>query len=242
MKWKKIGKILVLDKHPSNLDELLTIHNVDTIVKVNNIHGKLREPDIEVLRGNETETIHKENGCLFKLDLSKIMWSKGNTTERFRIAKLVQDGEVIIDMFAGIGYFSIPILVHNNPKKVFSIELNPNSYYFLKENIKLNKIANEKIETILGDSNTVNVPVLADRVLMGYVKTTHHFLSTAIHNLKPGGVLHYHETVPDKLINTRPYERIKKEARLREVEILNIKKIKNYSPGVSHIVVDAKIH
>jgi len=244
MKWKKIGEILILDKHPDNINdinELLAIHNVKTVIKINKISGSLRQPNIDILAGQNTETVHKENRSLFKLDLAKIMWSKGNTTERLRIAKLVEDNEIVIDMFAGIGYFSIPILVHSNPKKVFSIELNPDSYYYLNENIKLNKINPKKVETILGDSNNTKVAQLADRIVMGYVKTTHHFLNTAINQLKKGGTIHYHETVPDKLINTRPYNRIKQESKDRDVEIINIKRIKKYSPGVSHIVVDAQI-
>ena len=67
----------------------------------------MREPSLEIIYGDETETVHKENGCLFNLDLSKVMWAKGNNNERLRIAKLVEDGEVVVDMFAGIGYSTI---------------------------------------------------------------------------------------------------------------------------------------
>ena len=82
---------------------------------------------------------------------------------------------------------------------------------------------------------------MADRILMGYVRTTHEFLPTAINSLNPGGILHYHETVPDKLINTRPINRIKKAAGDRDVELINLVNVKKYSPGVSHIVVDARV-
>ena len=74
------------------------------------------------LEVKKTETINKENGCLFKLDLAKVMWSKGNNNERLRIAKLVGDGETVIDMFAGIGYFSIHIAVHSNAKRSFPLK------------------------------------------------------------------------------------------------------------------------
>ncbi|KZX17680.1 Met-10+ like-protein [Methanobrevibacter cuticularis] len=256
MKWKKIGKILIIDDKvrdlsSKDLNQLLIKHDVYTIAKVKNISGKMRQPEIEILAGNRTETIHKENGCFFKLDISKVMWSKGNTTERMRIANLVGDGETIVDMFAGIGYFSIPIAIHANPKKIFSIELNPDSYYYLKENIILNKINNKLknknndsniIEPILGDSNKVAPKLSADRILMGYVKTTHNFLDSAIECINKGGIIHYHETVPEKLMNDRPIARIKNAACGRDIEILNNKIIKKYSPGVVHIVVDAKIY
>lgn len=251
MKWKKIGNILILDKKfeynsINDLKLLLNVHNVDTIVKIKNIAGQMRKPSIEILIGNNTETIHKENGCLFKLDVAKVMWSKGNTNERLRIAKLVKPNETIVDMFAGIGYFSIPIAVHSNAQKIFSIEINPASYHYLKNNIDLNninvKVGYEKMKAILGDCNEIATELSADRVLMGYVKTTHNFLDVAIDCVNYGGVIHYHETVPEKLMNSRPYERIAKAANEREIEILDTNIIKKYSPGVVHIVVDAKIY
>ena len=209
-------------------------------MEIDHIQGTKREPVYNILYGNETETIHKENGCLFKLDLSKVMWSKGNNNERLRIAKLVEDNEVVLDMFAGIGYFSIPIGVHSNAKHIYSIEINPNSYFYLCENIKLNKLDN--ITPILGDCMVHAPKYKADRIIMGYVKTTHHYLNVAINSLNEGGILHYHETVPEKLMNTRPLERIISQAGNREVELLKLNKIKKYAPGVEHVVLDVKVN
>ena len=241
MKWKKIGNILILDnkftvQSDKQLKELSDKHKVKTVMKVDHIHGTKREPVIKLLYGEDTETINKENGCLFKLDLKKVMWSKGNNNERIRIAKLVEDNETVIDMFAGIGYFSIPIGVHSNAKQVYSIEINPNSFHYLKENIKLNKINN--IIPLLGDCMDITSEYSADRIIMGYVKTTHHYLKTAIDSLNKGGVIHYHETVPEKLMDTRPINRIKEVAGDRSVEFLKLNKVKKYSPGVFHVVCD----
>ena len=256
MRWKKIGDILVVDDNidldmndENYLKSLASEHKVKSIIKVKRIEGQKREPTIEILYGNETETVHKENGCLFNLDLSKVMWAKGNNNERLRIAKLVGKGETVVDMFAGIGYFSIPIGVHSQADQIYSIEINPNSYHFLKNNITLNKINKkagyDRLVPILGDCAIEAPKYSADRVLMGYVKTTHHFLKPAMECVKDGGIIHYHETVPLKLIETRPYERVKKvayECGEREVEVLNIQKIKRYAPGVEHIVLDARIN
>lgn len=242
MKYKKIGDILILDNNYSdnNFDELSKKYNVKTIMKINHIQGTKREPVHQILYGSSTETINKENGCLFKLDLSKVMWSKGNNNERLRIAKLVEDNEKVIDMFAGIGYFTIPIGVHANASSVIAIEINPNSYQFLCENIKLNKLNN--VIPVLGDCKDIAPEFKADRIIMGYVKTTHHYLKVAIDSLNEGGILHYHETVPEKLIKTRPIERIISNANGREVELLKINKIKKYAPGVEHVVIDARIY
>jgi tRNA wybutosine-synthesizing protein 2 len=245
LKWKRIGNVLILDSkfHYESYEDLQVLskkHNVKTIMKIDHIQGTKREPVYNILYGNETETIHKENGCLFKLDLSKVMWSKGNNNERLRIAKLVEDNEVVLDMFAGIGYFSIPIGVHSNAKHIYSIEINPNSYFYLCENIKLNKLDN--ITPILGDCMVHAPKYKADRIIMGYVKTTHHYLNVAINSLNEGGILHYHETVPEKLMNTRPLERIISQAGNREVELLKLNKIKKYAPGVEHVVLDVKVN
>ena len=242
MKYKKIGDILILDKNyeTDDYEEMSQKHNVKTIMKIDHIQGTKSEPVYRILYGSETETVHKENGCLFKLDLSKVMWSKGNNNERLRISKLVGDGETVIDMFAGIGYFSVPIGVHANPREVIAIEINPNSYHYLCENIRMNKL--DTVTPILGDCREVTPNFNADRIIMGYVKTTHHYLNVAVNNLNKGGVLHYHETVPEKLLDTRPIERIKSEANDRDVEVLKINKIKKYSPGVWHAVIDARIY
>ena len=239
MKYKKIGDILIIDDVSCNLDELARKHNVKTIMKIDHIQGTKREPVYRILYGSESETVHKENKCLFKLDLAKVMWSKGNTNERLRIAKRVGSGETVLDMFAGIGYFSIPIAVHSEAKEIISIEINPNSYHYLRENIRLNKCDN--VNPVLGDCLVETPKFRADRILMGYVKTTHHYLNVAVGSLNKGGIIHYHETVPDKLIETRPISRIRQAAGDRDVSLLDITKIKKYSPGVSHVVIDALI-
>ena len=242
MKYKKIGNVLILDNNyqGNDFEELSQRHNVKTIMKIDHIQGTKREPVYQILYGSKTETINKENGCLFKLDLSKVMWSKGNNNERLRIAKLVEDDETVIDMFAGIGYFTIPIGVHSNAREVIAIEINPNSYHFLCENIELNKLDN--ITPILGDCKVETPKFKADRIIMGYVKTTHHYLKVAIDSLNEGGIIHYHETVPEKLMETRPIDRIISQANGRDVELLKINKIKKYAPGVEHVVVDARIY
>jgi len=148
-----------------------------------------------------------------------------------------------VDMFAGIGYFSIPMAVHARPEKIISIEINPESYAYLLENIRLNHVE-DIIFPVNGDCAETVPEGIADRVLMGYVGITHHYLEPAIKALKKsGGVLHYHETVPENLARTRPEERIKKAAGSlgKKVEFLATRRIKKYSPGVLHVVVDARI-
>lgn len=241
MKGKVIGDILVVKKDMENPETLLDLPGVNRVVKLGRIKGLKREPEVEVLIGEGTETIHRENHCLFKLDVSKIMWSKGNTTERKRITGLVKEGETVIDLFAGIGYFSIPMAVHSPAEKIYSIEINPTAYAYLCENITLNHVSN-KIEPLMGDCRKLAPVGVADRVLMGYIGNTHHYLDVALKALKEdGGVIHYHESVPDNLKFIRPVKRVEDAAKGFEVNILNKRIIKQYSPGVYHVVVDAWI-
>ena len=116
-KKEEIGKLL-----------LLADKNTRLVLNDSGIQGQYRIPNREIIGMRfsdpalqKTETIHKENSCQFKLDVSKIMFSKGNLEEKRRFAANCSD-ETVVDMFAGIGYFSIPAAVHSKPKKVISIE------------------------------------------------------------------------------------------------------------------------
>jgi tRNA wybutosine-synthesizing protein 2 len=243
MKGKVIGDILVIKGDVENPEKLLETPGVNRIVKLGRISGLKREPDVEMIIGEGTETIHRENKCSFKLDVSRIMWSKGNTTERKRMSTIAKHGETIVDMFAGIGYFSIPMAVHSKPRKIYSIEINPISYGYLCENVHLNKVEGI-LEPFLGDCREIAPRGIADRVLMGYIGNTNEYLDVAMDVLKEGGIIHYHESVPDKLKFTRPVDRINQAAIAADrqmVEIVNKRIIKPYSPGVYHVVIDAKI-
>lgn len=240
MKWKQIGHVIVLDKQVDEPEKFLEMKGVKTVVKLGNISGKKREPEIEILAGSQTETIHKENACKFKLDVAKVMWSKGNVNERIRIAKLIQDNERVLDMFAGIGYFTIPAAVHAKPKCMHAIEINPISFHYLNENIILNKVK-DVVKPVLGDSMQLAPNYKVDRVLMGYIGNTQDFIKPAIDAIDNEGIIHYHESVPEKIKSTRPINRIKEVAKGMSVELLNEKVIKKYSPGVVHLVIDVKI-
>lgn len=243
MKYQKVGDVVIVKKelNKNEINEIINKTKCKTIVLyTTQITGEFRTPHVKILYGRETETIHKEYGCLFKLDVSKIMWSQGNIRERIRMAHISNENETVIDMFAGIGYFTIPLAKYSKPKLVYAIEKNPIAYHYLCENIKLNKLNN--IIPILSDNRKVKLKDVADRVIMGYVHKTHKFLEKAFEFLKNRGYIHYHETVAEKIMFERPIERLKFYSKKNNYELINYKivKIKKYAPGVWHIVVDAE--
>ena len=219
--------------------EVLKNYRLNSIWLDRGRYGMERKPEIIPLIGKKSLVEVKENGCIFRFDLTKVMFSQGNQFEKMRIARLVERNEIVIDMFAGIGYFTVPLMKHSEAKKCYAIELNPVSYGFLLENIKLNGLKN--VIPVLGDSMNLIPENFADRVIMGHIKCEE-FLETAINALNEEGWIHYHEATPEKVIG-RPLERVKKQAEAMNTKILEIsmRKVKSYSPKVYHVVVDARI-
>ncbi len=247
-KWELLGDVVIL-----RLDEELgpflkevgeayarVLKAKCVLREVGAITGEFREPSTEVLFGTDSETTHLENRIRFRLDAARTMFSSGNEEERLRMATVKCDRETVIDMFAGIGYFSIPLAVYQRPASVLACEINPTAHRYLSENVVLNKVE-DVVTPLLGDNRELPGESVADRIIMGYVKTTHEFLPTAVRLIKNGGTIHYHETCPNGLLPDRPIRRLMEAVPGGSVEVLRSKEIKSYAPGVSHVVVDALI-
>jgi tRNA wybutosine-synthesizing protein 2 len=173
------------------------------------------------------------------------MFSKGNLEERGRIAKLVKEKDIIVDLFSGIGYFSIPIAKFAKPSKIYTIDINPVAILYLQKNIQLNKVEG-KIEPIFGDCREVvnKLGKIADRVIMGYLPNTMNYLDSAFSVLKKeGGIIHYHDIFKEEEIWDKPIEILKNYAvknGYKLIETVNKKIVKSYAPKVYHVVIDAK--
>lgn len=246
--WQILGDVIIVSLHP-DLEEyrneigrsLLSLYpGCRTVLCDRGILGKMRRPERDVIAGDGiTITTHRENGCVFRIDARELMYSKGNLAEKRRMSNLGR-GETVVDMFAGIGYFSIPMAVHTKPAKIVAIEINPAAFHWLKENIRINRVG-DIVEPIQGDCAAVTPAGIAERVIMGYLNASK-YLEHGIRALLPGGFLHYHEAVPE-VIEHRPVDRLMAEAERagRKVEIMETRRIKKYAPGVWHVVVDARI-
>lgn len=155
---------------------------------------------------------------------------------------LLGKGEYVVDMFAGIGYFSIPMAVHSRPDRVLAIELNPVAHDYLCQNIRLNRVQ-EIVEPVCGDCAKMTPKGEADRVVMGMVQVTDRYLQKGIEALRPGGFLHYHQTVPSGKFPAAAVKDVCEAASVlgRRAQILRCTRVKKYSPGMVHAVVDARI-
>ena len=243
-----IGEIVILEI-PEEFDEYKYIIGEAALKftkrravyrKTSKIQGIIRTRELEHLAGEDNSiTIHREFGNRFKLDVRKVYFSPRLATERRRLSQQTVDEEIIVDMFAGIGPFSISI-AKDHSVKVYAIDINPDAYKYLKENIKLNKLKGTIIP-LLGDVDEVlnGLNIKSDRIIMNLPGTAWSFLDIAIKSLKSGGVLHYYEFASEYKI---PIEKIIETAYPRKVEILNRRKVKSKSPGIWHMGIDAKIY
>ncbi|MET1160468.1 MAG: class I SAM-dependent methyltransferase family protein [Thermoprotei archaeon] len=157
------------------------------------VKGEYRLRDYVHLAGEKrSETIYKEYGCLFKLDITKVYISPSLSYEHYRVAKLVEPGEVVTNMYAGAGLFSIIMAKHAKPKLVYSIDINPDAYRYMVENVKLNKVEGIVIP-ILGDAAKVIEEKLrdtSDRVLMPYPDIVLEHLVYAVMAIREKGWIH----------------------------------------------------
>ncbi len=225
-----IGNIAIVEIPEESLDykheiaeALLTFHKLKAVYrKASEVYGRTRIRKLEFLFGkNESETIHKEHGILLKLDVKKVYFSPRLSFERKRILDMVKDGELIVDMFSGVGPFSI-LIAKNRDVKIYAIDINPWAVYYLRQNIELNKVEN-KVVPILADCSRVNIKG-ADRVIMNLPKESHLYLEKAIEYINKAGFIHFYtiyENIEDILRKLREKD---------EIKILNKRKVKEYAP------------
>ncbi|MDG5777934.1 class I SAM-dependent methyltransferase family protein [Haloarculaceae archaeon H-GB2-1] len=253
--WAVIGTVVLVDigdaPRPEEVGEaLLELHGeADTVLARGAISGAHREPDVEVVAGSgDTETVHVEHGTKYALDLADVMFSPGNKAERARMAEAVSEGERVLDMFAGIGYFTLPMA--RAGASVTAVERNPASFRYLVENVQLNDVT-AQVQAYRADCRDVTADLSVERIVMGYYEASEpsedghgwRYLDHALDALESDGVVHMHEATPNGLVFERPIERLTAaaEARGRAVEILDTHRVKGYSEGVSHVVVDARV-
>ena len=209
------------------------------------VEGDFRTRNLEILAGdNKTETEYKEFGCKFTVDVENAFFSPRLSTERERIANLVHDGETVVNMFAGVGMFSV-MIAKKKKCTVYSIDINPIAAKLCEKNIKSNKIAGNII-SINGDALQIIQEQLqnkSDRTLMLLPERSDEFLESAINATKNGGIIHYYSHIhADKKSDAG---KLSEEHYLQvtpvKSEILGSKIVRAVGPRYYQTVVDVKI-
>jgi len=245
-KWERLGDVVLLrlppelQAHRELVGEAFgEVLGARTVAVYGPIGGPWREPAVEVIWGDGTETEHVENGIRYRLDVAKTMFSSGNLPERIRMGRIVQLGETVVDLFAGIGYFALPMAVHGRAR-VYACEVNPVAYRYLEENARVNRAGG--LLPLAGDCRQVAPRGVADRVVLGYLEGSD-YLPVAMASLRGRGWLHYHEVCPAELCSSRPAERVARAATDAGMAVKEqaLRYLKSYAPGVWHVVLDARL-
>ncbi len=228
------------------LDKIKTAKSV--FAQVSPVRGDFRVRGLEFLAGvNRTVTEYREHSCRFKVDIARTYFSPRLSTERQRIARMVGDGEIIVNMFAGVGTFSIIIARINRTCRVYSIDSNSAAAEFCEINAKLNKVQ-DRVASLCGDAKEVIASRLAgqaDRVLMPLPEKAREFANSAVLALKPrGGIVHYFAHIKSE------GKKESREAGLADAheafasyshKVLGIRVVREVGPRVYQIVADVSV-
>ncbi|MCI4351086.1 MAG: methyltransferase [Thermoplasmata archaeon] len=206
--------------------------------------GDWRLPHVERLAGEGSETEVVEHGIRYRFDASQILFARGNHTERRRAGVLTRPGETVIDLFAGIGYFTLPAAVIGRAGRVHACEENPRAVAYLQANIKRNHAENI-VEVHPGDNRRAALPRgEADRVFLGLLPTSLPWLPYALPLLRAsGGTLHVHTVVGTRAGEADAMSEIASAVAAAGFQLARIaaREVKAYGPGRRHVVLDATV-
>lgn len=259
--WKRIeiiGDIAIIRK-PFNVSEevfkiigeelLKSLHYVKSVwLAITPVHGIERTRNYIHLAGEKrSETIYREHGCVFKLDVTKVYISPVLGYDHMRVAKQVKKNEKILNMFAGFGPYSIIASRYGKPSYVLSIDINGYAVRYARENIEINKVAPLN-EIIHGDALLITPSLQSkfDRILMPFPELFEKAIEVAIPVIREGGILHPHlfiEAANKKEALIKATETVKKLIERFEVltEIISGHVIRGIAPHKYHVTLDVMV-
>ncbi len=213
--------------------------------KVGKRKGAFRLKKYEWLAGKKTfETVHRESGCSFKVNLAKEYFSSRLVSERERIAAKAKNGEKILALFAGVGPFPI-VIAKRKSVSINAVELNPHAARLMGENAVLNKLEN-RIQPFHGDAKVYaeRFGGWADRILMTLPYGSEKFLDAVVKNAKKGCVIHYYNLGGEREgVFSKALKQITAvcKKRKRKFKVLEKRIVLPYAPRVFQIVVEFKL-
>ena len=240
-----LGHVLIIDI-PNELQDkkkqisriyIEKIKPIKTVIqKIGPVKGDLRVREYEILEGDENlEVIYKENGCNYKLDISKVFFNPRLSTERIRIANLINLNERVLDMFAGVGPFSC-LIAKKALARVTAVDLNHHAIKYLKQNVKLNKVEHlvEIIEADISDVLKNKYNYTFDKIIMNLPEKSHEFLSMASQAIKKdGGIIYFYtfsneNDLPDEIINQINIQISKSSRELKKIGTHKVRLVAPY--------------
>ncbi len=240
-----------LADHKTSLGEaILKAHKQTRTVlsKSGAVEGVYRLRDFEVIAGVEkTATVHREYGCSYHIDVAKAYFSPRLSSEHHRVAQQVEEGETVVDLFAGVGPFAIQIAKKHEDTRIYAVDVNPDAIALLKRNVAVNRVE-KQVVPILGDARQVVREMLmgvADRVIMNLPETAIKYVDVACDALRAkGGIMHYYEftkvSEPLETAGVRLTEAVRRSNR-QVKKILLAKTVREVAPYTWQVVVDAEI-
>ncbi|HOO54969.1 MAG TPA: class I SAM-dependent methyltransferase family protein [Methanothrix sp.] len=243
--YEVVGEIAIQDSpdREAAFAILKVKKNVKTVISpITPVEGEYRTRRFTIVAGEEkTATVHKEHGLRYRIDLEKAYFTPRLGTERLRVANLVAPGDVVFDMFAGVGPFALFIAKHG--AKVVAVDKNPDAARLLRENAQLNRI--DEVEILEGDAGQMAelYENFADHVIMNLPHTASEFLGQAIRIAKDGGVVHYYAIAPEEDLYGRDTAFVEEAALVlgAKVNFLYRGIVRSYAPHQYNIVIDFEV-
>jgi tRNA (guanine37-N1)-methyltransferase len=240
-----------LNAHASLIGEavLKTHENMRTVLaKAGAVSGTYRLRELTVIAGEpKTDTVHKEHGCKYYVDAAKAYFSPRLSHEHNRVASLVQEGETVVDLFAGVGPFAVLIAKKTPSAKVYAVDINPDAVELLKRNVRLNRVENRVFPVLCDARQTVENKLsgVADRVIMNLPEKAIEFVDAACKAVKPaGGIVHFYGFIrrPDSVENMQSrFSEVVEKAGRKMDKVLFLKTIRETAPYEWQAVLDAQI-
>ena len=221
------------------------------VARKGEISGGERRPDVEMLLGEDGWVTHREHGIDYSFDVTKSMFSAGNLSERGRVGELSCTGETVLDLYAGIGYWTLPLLISAGASHVHACEWSEDSLHSLGHNLTANGVADcctvhrgDNRVALAEGGSAASVLGCCDRVMLGLLPNSEDGWPLALAALKPeGGWLHLHGNAPggDEEVWGDSVVKELSEMDSRPVTVERLVKVKWYAPHVRHCVLDLSI-
>jgi len=216
---------------------LETHKNLNTVLEDKGVYGKFRKRDVEHIAGDKkTETTYREHGAELQIDIGSVYFSPRLATERWRVVEKTKKNEVVLDMFAGVGPYTVLIGRNVEVEHIYSIDLNPDAIKYLRKNVMKNDL--EDLVTIFeGDAKNIAPELTCDRIIMNLPHSSRSFIRAALSAVKEEGTIHYYEIVEEEETSL---ERLRKKINEEgfSSKVLEKRTVRTYSSTESHTAYD----